>query len=237
MSEPGLIYKRITEVMNDVGAVAKDQKNQQQGFMYRGVDAVMNAISPAFQKHGVFVVPTIIENTRESRITAKGNAMNYSICKIEYRFFAEDGSYVTATVIGEAMDSADKATNKAMAVAFKYACFQVLCIPTEEMRDPDEESIPSAPAESKEKKSNVKAGKKSEPKDPPAPSQGVTDSDPVIGPAHVSALKKEIERTGLAESVILNLYKVKRLEDLTTTQFAKAMRRFEATKSKEDKHE
>ena len=40
------------------------------------------------------------------------------------------------------MDSGDKATTKAMAIAFKYACFQVFCIPTEEMKDPDAETPP-----------------------------------------------------------------------------------------------
>lgn len=38
------------------------------------------------------------------------------------------------------MDSGDKSSNKAMSVAFKYACFQALCIPTEEMKDPDGET-------------------------------------------------------------------------------------------------
>ena len=40
------------------------------------------------------------------------------------------------------MDSGDKASNKAMSSAFKYACFQVFCIATEEMKDPDAETPP-----------------------------------------------------------------------------------------------
>ena len=64
----------------------------------------------------------------------------YSICRIKYTFYAEDGSFIEAVTVGEGMDSGDKATNKAMAIAFKYACFQVFCIPTEEMKDPDEET-------------------------------------------------------------------------------------------------
>lgn len=135
----GQIYKAISNVMADIGAVGKNQKNQQQGFMFRGIDAVMNAINPALIKHKVFVVPEILEQTREERTTAKGALLIYSICKVKYTFFAEDGSYITAVVIGEGMDSGDKATNKAMSIAFKYACFQVLCIPTEEMKDPDED--------------------------------------------------------------------------------------------------
>ena len=68
-------------------------------------------------------------------MSQKGGTLIYSICRIKYTFYAEDGSNVSAVVIGEGMDSGDKATNKAMSIAFKYACFQVFCIPTEEMKD------------------------------------------------------------------------------------------------------
>lgn len=136
------IYETITAVMAEIGAVGKDSRNEQQRFMYRGIDAVMNAINPALIKHKLFVVPEIMEQKREERHTAKGGNLIYSICTVKYTFYAEDGSSVSATVIGEGMDSGDKATNKAMSIAFKYACFQVFCIPTEEMKDPDAETPP-----------------------------------------------------------------------------------------------
>lgn len=134
------IYSAITAVMEDIGAIGKEKKNITQGFMYRGIDDVMNALNPAFIKNKLFAVPEIIEQQREERRTAKGGLLIYSICKVKYTFFAEDGSSVTVVTIGEGMDSGDKATNKAMAIAFKYACFQLFCIPTEEMQDPDKES-------------------------------------------------------------------------------------------------
>ena len=132
------IYEAISAVMAEIGAVGKNSTSQQ-GFKYRGVDAVMNAINPALVNHKVFIVPEVLEQTREERHTAKGGLLLYSICKIKFTFYAEDGSHVEAITVGEGMDSGDKATNKAMAVAFKYACFQVFCIPTEEMVDPDAE--------------------------------------------------------------------------------------------------
>lgn len=133
------IFESINKVMDEIGAIGKNTKNQQQGFMYRGIDAVMNALNPALVKYKVFVVPEVLEQNREERTNAKGTTLLYSIIKVKYTFYAEDGSFVTATVIGEGMDSGDKATNKAMSIAFKYACFQVFCIPTEEMVDPDAE--------------------------------------------------------------------------------------------------
>ena len=134
------IYKAIGEVMKDVGAVGKDSRNPQQGYRYRGIDAVMNALQPAMIKHHIFVVPEVMEQTREERKTSKGSLLIYSILKIKYTFYADDGTSVEAVVIGEGMDSGDKATNKALSVGFKYACFQVFCIPTEEMIDSEVDS-------------------------------------------------------------------------------------------------
>lgn len=137
MADKKNIYESIAAVMDEIGVISKDKFNSQQKFNYRGVDDVMNALSPAFIKHRLFMVPEVLEQSRERRLSNKGGELIYSICKVRYTFYAEDGSNVQAVVIGEGMDSGDKASNKAMAVAFKYACFQVFCIPTEEMAEAD----------------------------------------------------------------------------------------------------
>ena len=133
------IYQAIIGVMSDIGVIGKEKKNAQQGFKYRGVDDVMNALQPVMVQHGLFVVPEIIDQRREERQTNRGGNLIYSVCTVRYTFYAKDGSSVQCVVVGEGMDSGDKATNKAMSIAFKYACFQVFCIPTEEMKDPDAE--------------------------------------------------------------------------------------------------
>ena len=102
----------------------------------------MNKLQPLFAKYKLFIVPELLEQNREERKSSNG--LLYSICKMKYIFYAEDGSNVSAIVVGEGMDSGDKASNKAMAVALKYALFQVFCIPTEEMKDPDNEKQPSS---------------------------------------------------------------------------------------------
>lgn len=149
------IYQAISKCMKEIGAVGKNNVNQQQGFKYRGIDAVMNGINPALVKNHVFVVPEVLDQKREERTTAKGGLLIYSICKIKFTFYAEDGSSITAVTIGEGMDSGDKATNKAMAIAFKYACFQVFCIPTEEMTDPDAECHTPEPKKPKPEPASV----------------------------------------------------------------------------------
>ena len=131
----GKIYEAISAVMADVGAVGKDKVNQLQKYNFRGIDDVMNALNPAMVKHKVFVAPEVLEEKREERTTGKGGLLIYSILKVKFTFYTVDGSSVEATVIGEAMDSGDKSMNKAMSAAFKYACFQTFCIPTEEMKE------------------------------------------------------------------------------------------------------
>lgn len=143
------IYKAIPAIMEEIGHIGKDKKNQQQGFMFRGIDQVMNTMKPLLAKHGVFVLPVVTKTTREERLTKSGGTLIYTMHTVDFHFIADDGSEVVSTIVGEGMDSADKSSNKAMAVAFKYACFQVFCIPTEEMAkaDPDtympEESKPT----------------------------------------------------------------------------------------------
>ena len=141
------IYELIPEAMRRVGAIGKDSVNKTQGFKYRGIDAVYNALNPVMSDLGLFIVPEILDHRREERETestyngtVKKSILKYSILTIRFTMYAPDGSNVSCTVVGEGMDSGDKASNKAMSVALKYACFQLFMIPTEEMVDPDQES-------------------------------------------------------------------------------------------------
>lgn len=138
------IYSALCSAMAEIGAIGKNDSNTQQNYKFRGIDAVYNALQPVLIKNRIFVVPEILEQTREERQTQRGSSLIYSILKVKFTFYADDGSNVSATVIGEGMDSGDKASNKAMSVAFKYACFETLCIPTEEMKDPDAETPPES---------------------------------------------------------------------------------------------
>lgn len=131
------IYQLIGVGMRMIGAISKDSKNLQQGFMYRGIDAVYNALNPVLSELGIFITPEVIDQKREERVNAKGTVLIYTILTVKYTVYAPDGSFVTLTVLGEGMDTGDKSTNKAMSTAMKYAMFQLFCIPTEEMKDPD----------------------------------------------------------------------------------------------------
>ena len=135
------IYESIAAIQADIDFIGKNRQTETgQKFKYRGVDQVLNTLHPLFAKYKVFAVPEVLEVlNREWKTTQKGGIVVYQTVKVKYTFYAEDGSNVSAVVIGEAMDSGDKASNKCMSVAYKYACFQILSIPTEETTaDPDE---------------------------------------------------------------------------------------------------
>lgn len=140
-----LIYRQIARIMADVDPIAKGRRNTQQGYSFRGIDDVYQALQAILAKHGVFTVPTVLEEHTEDRTTKGGNALIYRVLKIRYTFYAEDGSNFDAVVIGEGMDSGDKATNKAMSVAHKYALLQVFAIPTDDPKDPENDSPEPAP--------------------------------------------------------------------------------------------
>jgi len=138
------IYTALNAVMADVGAVGKNDRNQHQGFKFRGIDAVVNAVSPSFRKHGIIPVPTV--EKAEYAAVATTNNKPASSCRLEvtYTFYAPDGSNIAATVASEAWDHGDKATPKAMSVAFRTALLQVLALPTDDP-DPDEHVYVQAP--------------------------------------------------------------------------------------------
>jgi hypothetical protein len=129
------VYQAINQVQSDLAksGIAKDRTNQQgSSYKFRGIDDVYNAVSPLLAKHGLCILPRMISRQCLERQTAKGNAIFYVTVEAEFDFVsAEDGSKHTVRIFGEAMDVSDKATNKAMSAAYKYAAFQAFAIPTE----------------------------------------------------------------------------------------------------------
>lgn len=126
------IFPALIKVMQEVSHVAKDGRNLDQKYAFRGIDGVMNAIGPAVRKHGVLAVPHKIDLKYRDARTTKDNPTREVIAKIVYRFYAEDGSYVEAEVPGESLDQSDKGSAKAMSVALRIVWLQILTLPTQE---------------------------------------------------------------------------------------------------------
>lgn len=162
------IYELIPKVMAEIGAVGKDRKNEQQGYKFRGIEDFYNAAHPALVKHGVFCCPQVMQCESQDRINpTNGKASIRVTLKVSHKFYGPDGSFVDVVTCGEGIDSSDKATNKAMSAAMKYALIELFSVPTQDVEDADrddpqagakpvnvkriEEDIPLQPTNGKER--------------------------------------------------------------------------------------
>lgn len=145
-----LVYKAINAVQSElaVTGISKDRRNTQgSGYNFRGIDDVFNALSPLLAKHGLCILPRVLNRECIERTSKSGGALFYITVEAEFDFVSsEDGTKHTVKTFGEAMDSGDKATNKAMSAAYKYACFQAFSIPTESREDADYQTHEVKPA-------------------------------------------------------------------------------------------
>jgi hypothetical protein len=147
------VYQLIAAVSAEIASagIAKDRKNTQQNYSFRGIDDVYNALAPILAKHGLVILPRIVDRQVTERRAQSGGALFNVVVKAAFDFVSShDGSKHVVETYGEAMDSGDKATNKAMSAAYKYAAFQAFCIPTEGDNDADQTTHkvePSAPAQ------------------------------------------------------------------------------------------
>ncbi len=198
----GKIYSIISSVMAEIGAIGKSSRNQTQGFMYRGIDAVMNTLNPVMAKHHLIILPEVLDIRREERQTSKGGNLTHTIATVRYTFYADDGSSVSAVVVGEGMDSGDKSTSKALSIAYKYAAFQIFCIPTEEMVDPDRESYDVKPRQKIYDKGFLKE-----------------HGNDKIGQDEAEQLKVACQRSGKSLESALMACKVSKVTDITYVQY------------------
>jgi len=196
------VYKAIAAVQGELAKVgiAKANRNSQQGYNFRGIDDVYAALSPLLAKHGLCVIPRVIERTMLEKTTSKGNPLFYVTVHAEFDFVSsEDGSKHTAATYGEAMDSGDKATNKAMSAAYKYAAFMTFAIPTEGDNDAD------------------------------ATTHDVRSAPPTIGQEQYEELTKLMDRSGTSAETICKGYGIEAVALLPATKFPKLKERLETT--------
>lgn len=152
------VYQLIASVSADLArtGISKAQKNDQQGYKFRGIDDVLNALAPMLATHGLVILPRVISRNQTERTTPRGGVLFYTIVEVEFDFVSShDGSRHTVKVFGEAMDSGDKSTNKAMSAAYKYAAFQTFCIPTEGDNDADKTTHEVSPFVSAEQAAEI----------------------------------------------------------------------------------
>lgn len=191
---PPQVYAKIAAVQGELAksGIGKDSENTFDRYKFRGIDAVYNALAPLLAKHGLCVLPRIMERDCQERVSKKGDPMFYVTVTAEFDFVADvDGSIHTVRTYGEAMDRSDKATNKAMSAAYKYAAFMAFAIPTEGDNDADA-STPEVAA------------------------------PPVITDDQVTALIPLMKAAKLAETKFAHTFGVDRVVDLPASRFDEA---------------
>jgi len=152
------VYAAIAAVMADLGkeGISKDRQNTEQKYKFRGIDDVYNALSPILSRHNLCMLPRILSREVVERKSRSGGALFNVTVEAEFDLIcSEDASKHTVRTFGEAMDSADKATNKAMSAAYKYAAMQAFAIPTEGDNDADQTSHEVEPQEAAPKASKA----------------------------------------------------------------------------------
>jgi hypothetical protein len=134
-----LVIEQLAKCLAQVGAVSKSKENTIQRYKFRGIDDFLNAVQPVFAENKIICLPNVLTASHEERETKNGGVLNYVYLTVQFTFYAVDGSNISATTAGEAMDSSDKATNKAMSAALKYCLINTLCIGTEEAKDSEDD--------------------------------------------------------------------------------------------------
>lgn len=203
------VYAAIVQVMADIGkqGIAKGHKNDQQGYKFRGIDDVYNALAPILADNGLCVLPFVKSRDVVERQTQRGGTLFYVTVAMDFTLVSMiDGSSHVISACGEAMDSGDKATNKAMSAAYKYACMQAFCIPTEGDNDADKTTHEVTPiAKSK-----------------PAPAaNGLADLE-------LKTILNLAKTTGTDLAAICNAYGIKKIEDLPADKAGEVIARLQA---------
>jgi len=135
-----MVFAALIQVQRGIYGITKDRNNKDQGFKFRGIDDVYNMLHDVLAAAGLVTIPRVLERIDGERATRNGGSMAHVKLKVEYDFMAADGSVKTVgPVWGEALDTSDKASNKALAFAHKYAMMQTFTIPTEDTRETAEE--------------------------------------------------------------------------------------------------
>lgn len=214
------VYQLIAAVAAEIAqeGISKTRKNQQQGYNFRGIDDVYNALAPVIAKHGLVILPRCLSRELTERTNKSGGVIFSVTVEAEFDFVSShDGSKHTVKTYGEAMDSADKATNKAMSAAYKYAAFQTFCIPTEGDNDADAVTHQVAPRASRQAKAEASA--------PAANGPELMTADEV---ANITALAEEV---GKSVKDIVAAYKVSALTFIPRSAFPKIVARLEAARA------
>ena len=201
------VYQAIAAVQSALAktGIAKGRKASGGGatYAFRGIDDVYSNLAPLLAEHKLCIIPRVLTRDCTERQSKNGGNLFYTTVHAEFDFVsAEDGTKHTAATFGEAMDSSDKSTNKAMSAAYKYAAFMTFCIPVEGDNDTENSNHEVEP-------------------------RGNSAPQPIIDDAQFATLQTLVEQSGTDAKWMCDYYKVEALNRLTVAQYDHARRNME----------
>lgn len=219
---PGAIYGALSSAIKLIseGGLKKSQYNEQQKYWFRGIDDVYNCLSPVLAKFGLVVVPSV-ENCELSQYTNKNQTVfTRAIATVNYIVAATDGSLVQTRMVGEGMDTGDKAVAKALSMAYKSMAIELFCIPIEGDDDADnghpgdtDEQPEGGKRAIKEPQAKAPEAKAPEAKAPPTP------SGRRITPGEIAFLRKKCESASVTEASLTERFGLKSLDEMDEGTF------------------
>jgi len=129
--QPPAVQEAVRRVMEDIGkvGVGKNGRNEKQNYAFRGIDDFVNSLSPILAKHGVILLPKVGVPEVTQHATSGGGKQFMVVVRVKWSIIGPAGDRMTAVTLGQALDTSDKAANKAMSAAYKYALGQVFAVP------------------------------------------------------------------------------------------------------------
>jgi hypothetical protein len=230
--KPAAKYGSTTEAFCAVQAalasvgISKDSKNEDQGYKFRGIDALMNTLSPILAAHGVVVATKVVDRELIERQSRRGAALYHHIVTVEFTILSSWGEPIGPFAsMGESIDSSDKGLNKAIGAAFKYWLFTTLCVPTDAHQDADAETPEAVSAQAQQAA-------------PEAPQQAPQQAEvKLVGAGELEQVRKMLADTGTDEAMYTKFLQLDSLEQLPLSRFAKTMEQLKRKKAKLEQEE
>ncbi len=199
------IYAAMSAVQKSLAerGIAKEQKNTAQGWKFRGIDDLLNALGVILAEQQVLILPDTLNTKMERHQSSKGKPVTHWVVEIEYTMYDVHGDSISKRTVGEAFDSSDKGLAKANTNAYKYFIFQAFCVPLigQEFGDADTELHEL---------------------------QGWSEP---ITKKQLAFLGVALNAAGADEELFLNWCKIESLEDLPQSRYEEAMKKLEKKKT------
>ncbi len=137
------IYEAISKITQKLPAIPKTHQGQGVNYKFRGIDDIYQVLQPLMAEYQVNAWPEVLTERYETVTTKSGGTATRCFMKVKWKFVcaADPKTAEYVTIASEALDTSDKATNKALTASDKYACLLLFKIPTEEPKDTEEENI------------------------------------------------------------------------------------------------